>query len=207
MIRVVVVEDNLEICQRIIQLVDNCSDMKVIESFNNLNSAIKNIPVLEPDVLLMDLNFPDGSGIDAIKILKPKLPNTQVIILTMFDDSDLVFQGLSSGAIGYLLKRSVKDELVKSIYEAMQGGSPMSTQIARMVVKSFQKENSIEKLLTKRELEILEQLAKGKKYKNIADALYISVETVRSHLRKIYEKLHVSSSKEAILKYYGKNNN
>lgn len=206
MIKVIIVEDNFEICQQIIQLINNTNDIKVIEIFNNLNNAIKNIPHLEPDILLMDLNFPEGSGIDAIKVLKPKLPNTQVIILTTFDDSELVFQGLSSGAIGYLLKRSIKDELVKSIYEAIQGGSPMSTQIARMVVKSFQKENSIEKILTKREWEILEQLAKGKKYKNIADTLFISVETVRSHLRNIYEKLQVNSSKEAILKYFGKNN-
>ncbi len=207
MIKVIIVEDNLEICQQIIQLINDANDIKVIESFNNLHSAVKNIPQLEPDILLMDLNFPEGSGIDAIKALKPLLPKTQIIILTMFDDSELVFQGLSSGAIGYLLKRSVSDELIKSINEAMQGGSPMSTQIARMVVKSFQRDNSIEKVLTKRELEILEQLAKGKKYKNIAETLFISVETVRSHLRKIYEKLQVNSSKEAILKFFGKNNN
>lgn len=205
-ISVIIVEDKIEMCRQIKSLLEKTDDIKVIATFHDSRSALEKIPEYEPDIVLMDLNLPDGSGIECIKNLKPKLSKTQFVILTMFDDSELVFKGLSHGAIGYLLKRSINDELVKSIYEAYKGGSPMSTQIARMVVKSFQNNKAIdEDLLTKREWEILEQLAKGKKYKEIGETLFISVETVRSHLRKIYEKLHVHSSKEAILKYFGKN--
>lgn len=205
-ITIVIVEDNLEICQRIRQLIESDSNFMVVDTFHDIQTASKKIPELNPNIVLMDLNLPDGNGITCIKAIKPLLPDTQIIILTMFDDSQLVFDGLASGAIGYLLKRSIKDELINAIYEAQKGGSPMSTSIARLVVKSFQKQKSINSNeLTKREWEILEQLAKGKKYKEIAENLFISIDTVRTHLRKIYEKLHVHSSKEAILKYYGKN--
>jgi len=125
-------------------------------------------------------------------------------MLTMYEDSEKVFEALASGAIGYLLKRTTKENLLSAIKEAHNGGSPMSMEIARMVVKSFasvQKVNEVKAMLTEREWEILEHLAKGKRYKEIAASLFIGTETVRSHLRNIYEKLQVRSSTEAVLKY------
>jgi len=152
----------------------------------------------------MDINLPDESGIICIKKLKPFLPQSQIVMLTMYEDSEKVFEALASGAIGYLLKRTTKENLLAAIKEAHEGGAPMSMQIARMVVKSFagiSKTNDVKAALTEREWEILEHLAKGKRYKEIATSLFIATETVRSHLRNIYEKLQVRSSTEAVLKY------
>jgi len=206
-IKVAIVEDKKDIRNNIEILLNNSDSIKCIKTFPNSETAVEHIPLLKPDVILMDLNLPGKSGIECTKILKSKIPETQIIILTMYDDSEMVYQALSSGASGYLLKRTTSEQLIESIKEVFKGGSPMSMEIARMVVNSFSKKDKskkVEEKLTKREWEILGLLSKGMKYKEIGEQLFISVETVRNHLRHIYSKLHVSSGIEAVLKYLNK---
>ncbi|MCF6269462.1 MAG: response regulator transcription factor [Melioribacteraceae bacterium] len=206
-ISVAIVDDKKDIRENLEILLNSSANIDCIGTFPNYHSAVNNIPDLEPDVVLMDINMPGKSGIDCIKNLKPKMLQTQFIMLTMYDDSEMVFEALTNGAAGYLLKRTTPHELLDSIVEVYNGGSPMSMEIARMVVDSFKQElrkNKIKEKLTKREWEILGHLSKGMRYKEIAEQLYISVETVRSHLRKIYEKLQVRSATEAVLKYLQK---
>ncbi|MDP3683162.1 MAG: response regulator transcription factor [Ignavibacteria bacterium] len=203
-ITVAIVEDNLEVSQSLELLLNSTDEFVCVGTCANSTIALNTLPDLNPNVILMDINLPDESGIECIKKLKPQLKNSQIVMLTMYEDSEKVFEALASGAIGYLLKRTTKEKLLAAIKEAFEGGSPMSMQIARMVVKSFAnvpKKNEVKAALTEREWEILEHLAKGKRYKEIAASLFIGVETVRSHLRNIYEKLQVRSSTEAVLKY------
>jgi len=206
-IKVAIVEDKKDIRNNIEILLNNSDSIKCIKTFPNSETAVEHIPRLKPDVILMDLNLPGKSGIECTKILKSKIPETQIIILTMYNDSEMVYQALSSGASGYLLKRTTSEQLIESIKEVFKGGSPMSMEIARMVVNSFSKKDKskkVEEKLTKREWEILGLLSKGMKYKEIGEQLFISVETVRNHLRHIYSKLHVRSGTEAVLKYLNK---
>lgn len=203
-ITVAIVEDNLEVSQSLELLLNSTEEYICIGTCPNTATAVKILPDIQPDVILMDINLPDESGIECIKKIKPLLKKSQIVMLTMYEDSEKVFEALASGAIGYLLKRTTKEKLLTAIKEAHSGGSPMSMEIARMVVKSFAsvpKKNEVKAALTEREWEILEQLAKGKRYKEIAETLFIGIETVRSHLRNIYEKLQVRSSTEAVLKY------
>ncbi len=203
-ITVVIVEDKEEIRNNIEILLNNSDSIKCIKTFPNSETAIEYIPELKPNVILMDINLPGKSGIECTQILKSKIPGTQIIILTMYDDSEKVFKALSVGATGYLLKRTTSEQLIAAIKEVHEGGSPMSMEIARMVVGSFNTKDGnkkIEELLTKREWEILGLLSKGMKYKEIAEKLFISIETVRNHLRNIYSKLQVRSGTEAVLKY------
>jgi len=203
-ISVAIVEDKVEISESLEILLNETEEFYCMKRCADTASALAELPSLKPDVILMDINLPDESGISCVKKLKPQLPSSQIIMLTMYEDSEKVFEALASGAIGYLLKRTTKEKLLSAIKEAHEGGSPMSMQIARMVVKSFvatPKKNEVKAALTEREWEILEHLAKGKRYKEIADSLFIGIETVRSHLRNIYEKLQVRSSTEAVLKY------
>jgi len=202
-ITVAIVEDNLEISQSLEQLLNSTEGFICVGACPDSQTALKTLPALNPNVILMDINLPGESGIACVKKLKPLL-NSQIVMLTMYENSEKVFEALASGAIGYLLKRTPKEKLLEAITEAYEGGSPMSMEIARMVVKSFggvSKKNEVRAMLTEREWEILEHLAKGKRYKEIAASLFISTETVRSHLRNIYEKLQVRSSTEAVLKY------
>ena len=203
-IRISLVEDNTGIRETLKLLIDGTNGLICCCDYSNAEDAIINLPVKKPDIILMDINLPGKSGIQCIQELKPKMPNSNFVILTMYEDSEMVFEALKSGAVGYMLKRTSPDKLIEAIMEAHNGGSPMSMQIARMVVRSFS--NSKEKLeneysLTNREGEILRCLTKGMRYKEIAGELCISVETVRSHLRKIYEKLQVRSATEAVIKY------
>jgi len=203
-IRISLVEDNTGIRETLKLLIDGTNGLICCCDYSNAEDAIINLPGKKPDIILMDINLPGKSGIQCIQELKPKMPNSNFVILTMYEDSEMVFEALKSGAVGYMLKRTSPDKLIEAIMEAHNGGSPMSMQIARMVVRSFS--NSKEKLeneysLTNREGEILRCLTKGMRYKEIAGELCISVETVRSHLRKIYEKLQVRSATEAVIKY------
>ncbi len=206
-ITVAIVEDNLDISQNLELLLNSTEEFICIGTFPDSQTAITALPKLNPHIILMDINLPGENGIECTKKIKPYLKNSQIIILTMYDDSEKVFEALEGGAIGYLLKRTPKEKLLSAIKEAHEGGSPMSMEIARMVVKSFDKDrgkNEVKEILTEREWEILEHLAKGKRYKDIADSLFIGIETVRSHLRVIYGKLQVHSSTEAVLKYLNK---
>jgi len=206
-IRTVIVDDKTDIRSNLEILLNSSDRILCVGTFPNYDVAVVEIPKIEPDVVLMDINMPGKSGIECVKTLKPLLPNTQFIMLTMYDDSEMVFKALSVGATGFLLKRTPPDKILDSIIEVKNGGSPMSMEIARMVVGSFKietKKSDIQSKLTEREWEILEQLSKGMRYKEIAKELFISIETVRSHLRKIYEKLQVRSATEAVLKYLNK---
>ena len=155
----------------------------------------------------MDINMPNTSGIECVAKLKALQPTLQIMMLTSFEDNEKIFQSLIAGASGYLLKKTPPTKLLEAIDELHNGGSPMSNQIARKVVETFRTQPVGSKDtvgLTEREQEILSHLAKGYRYKEIADTLFISVETVRTHLRNIYEKLHVRSRTEAVLKYFNK---
>lgn len=203
-VTVSIVEDDNDIRESLSVLISGSEGFNCINTYKNAESAIRSIAREKPDVVLMDINLPGASGIECVKKLKEQLPELNILMLTVYDDSKRIFDSLAAGANGYLLKRTPPSQLLEAIKEVNQGGSPMSGQIARMVVESFRKladSNNEKENLTKREEEILSLLAKGYKYKEIGDSLFIGVETVRSHLRHIYEKLHVRSRTEAAVKY------
>jgi DNA-binding NarL/FixJ family response regulator len=206
-ITVSIVEDVEEIRESLALLINGSPGFQCISAYGRGKEAIRGIEKDQPDVVLMDINLPDVSGIDCVRELKSRNPKLAILMLTMYEDNEQVFNALAAGASGYLLKRIPPSKLIEAIQEVVQGGSPMSMQIARMVVQSFHrmgKSKDKQADLSPREEEILAHLAKGLRYKEIAETLFISVETVRSHLRRIYEKLQVRSGTEAVLKYLKK---
>lgn len=212
-IQVAVVEDDPNLRANLAAVLNSASGFKCQAVYPDGVAALRGIPANRPDVVLMDINLPGMLGTECVRQLKDLTPNLPVLMLTVYEDSEQIFKSLMSGASGYLLKRTPKDKLLDAIREVDAGGAPMSRQIARRVVQFFQKVNQlptdIQKPavvvdLTVREKEVLEALAKGYAYKEIADQLNISFETVRTHLRTIYEKLHVHSRTEAVLKYLGR---
>jgi DNA-binding NarL/FixJ family response regulator len=206
MIHVVIIEDIKEIREGLQLLIDSSDGFSCLQTFPNAEQAIEQLPASCPDVVLMDINLPGISGIEAVKKLKGQCTRTQFIMSTVYEDDENIFESLKSGASGYLLKKTAPSKILDAITEVFEGGSPMSSQIARRVIASFQKKDSIDEtdILTPKEKEILKALAKGLRYKEIADEMKISMETVRSHARKIYEKLHVQSRTEALNKIYGR---
>jgi len=173
--------------------------------YPNAEAALRDLPRLRPDVVLVDINLPGMDGIELVARLKAAAPGVLSLILTMYEETPVIFDALKAGACGYLLKRTPPSEIVSAIEQVHAGGSPMSPQIARQVVSFFHRtapvsENSLD-ALTDREREVLDLLSKGFLYKEIADRLLVSMDTVRSHLRKVYEKLHVHSRTEAVVKY------
>jgi len=198
MIAVTIVEDDGDLRENLADLLDHAGGFLCVSAYADCETALAGLDDDAPDVVLMDIGLPGMSGIEGIREIKKTWPAQNVIVLTIHDDDDLVFQALCAGAGGYLVKGMPPEKLLAAIREAQEGGAPMSTHIASMVVRSFQIENHSP--LTRRETEILTQLCKGKSYKMIADALFISQDTVRSHIRHIYQKLHVRSKSEAVLK-------
>jgi len=175
-----------------------------ISDYDNAESAIASLPSQHPDVVLSDINLPGMSGIECVRVLKQQMPNTQFVMLTVYEDSNHLFDALSAGASGYLLKQTSRSELLSALQDVHSGGSPMSSNIARKVVQSFRRaEPSLDESakLTPREFEVLQLLARGDLYKEIADQLKISIPTVNTHVRSIYEKLHVRSRAQAVAKY------
>ncbi len=206
-INVSIVDDEEGIRNSLAELINEAEGFKCVSTHGSAEEAIKEIPALHPDVVLMDINLPAMSGIDCVRKLKSLAPGVQILMLTMYEDSDQIFNSLTAGASGYLLKRTPHTKLLEAIEEVHRGASPMSGKIARIVVQYFQKMQGAKaesEPLSKREQEILDLLAKGYRYKEIADSLGISFDTVRSHLRNIYDKLHVSSRTEAVVKYLSK---
>lgn len=204
MIKVSIVEDDNRIRESLAVLIDGGENIRCISTHATGEEAVVQIPLKKPEVVLMDINLPKMSGIDCVRKLKVLLPKLQILMLTMYEDDDLVFQSLMAGASGYLVKRTSPAELLQAIEEVHSGASPMSGKIARTVVEYFQKLQTAspqDENLSKREQEILDLLVKGYRYKEIADALSISFETVRSHLKNIYDKMHVHSRTEAVVKY------
>jgi DNA-binding NarL/FixJ family response regulator len=206
MIHVVIIEDIKEIREGLQLLIDSSEGFSCNRTFPSAESAIVELPAICPDVVLMDIHLPGISGIEAVRKLKTQCGSTQFIMSTIYEDDDHIFESLKAGASGYLLKKTTPSKILEAITEVYNGGSPMSSQIARKVIASFQRRDSIDDatMLTPKEKEILKQLAKGLRDKEIADQLQVSIETVRSHARKIYEKLQVQSRTEALNKVFGR---
>lgn len=207
MITVSIVEDDRGTRESLRELLERAPGLRCVGAHGNGEDALRSIPGENPNVVLMDINLPGMNGIICVGRLKERLPKTQVLMLTTYGESDLIFDSLRSGASGYLLKNMPPDELVQAVEQVHAGGSPMSMHIARKVVSHFQQikgpSSEVEKL-TRREQEILRLLAKGYLYKEIADHLGISLSTVRAHLHAVYEKLHVQSRTQAVVKYLGR---
>ena len=206
-IRIAVVEDDKTVREGLQMLLNGSPGFSCVAAYGNGEDAVAGLPEVNPDVVLMDINLPGISGIECILALKEQKVPIQFIMLTVFEDADDIFHSLSAGATGYLLKQTPPVKLLEAIQDVFRGGSPMSGEIARKVVQSFQHpvpNYAAASGLTKREDEILSYLMKGYFYKEIAGLLFISVETVRTHIRNIYEKLQVRTRSEAILKYLNK---
>lgn len=206
-IKVSIVEDEKQIREGIAALINESEGFTCESTFNTAEEAIASLPSMEVDVVLMDIHLPGKSGIECISEIKPLCCGTQFIMFTSFEDTESVFNALKVGATGYLTKTTQPSKILDAIIEVYKGGSPMSSEIARKVVLSFQKNsfnNNELKKLSEREKEILELLSKGLRYKEIADKLFLSTETVRTHIRNIYEKLQVNSRTEALNKVYNK---
>jgi DNA-binding NarL/FixJ family response regulator len=213
-IRISIVEDDLHTRRLLGNIVAGTPVMRLVSDFSNCADAIAALPVQHPDVVLMDVNLPEMNGIECVRRLKPLLPKTQFMMLTVYDDTDNIFAALSAGATGYLLKSTSRDELISGVLQIHAGGSPMSSAIARKVVRSFAQSapvpppaapadpNTEIATLSDREQEILGMLAQGFLYKEIADKLALSVFTVKTYTRRIYEKLHVHSRSQATAKYF-----
>jgi DNA-binding NarL/FixJ family response regulator len=204
MTTVAIVEDNPTIRNTFRNWFEAAPEFRCVCACASAEEALIEIPRLKPDVVLMDIHLPGETGIACTAQLKEKLPDVQVIIVTVYRNHELIFQALEAGACGYLLKRSSPEELLKAINEVRSGGAPMTGEIARMLVEAFQKKPGSSASgdgLTQREEEILGFLAEGLSNKEIADRVKISYDTVRAHLRHIYEKLHVRGRTEAVKKY------
>ena len=201
-IRVCLVEDHRATRETFAKLLGLAPGIGCVGICGDGVEALERIPGLQPDVVLMDINLPGKNGIECVTELKRALPETEFIMLTTYDDTDMIFDALRAGACGYLLKRSAPEELVRAIQETMRGGSPMSMEIARRVVSHFHRtEGPAAGTLTTREQEILGLLAKGLAYKEIADRLGLSPHTIHNRLRGIYRKLQVKSGPEAVAKF------
>lgn len=203
-IKVALVEDNEKIREGLAVLIDGSEGFRCAGAFGSAEEALRRIPAASPDIVLMDIELPRMSGIECTARLRELCPDAQIMILTVYEDDDKVFKSLVAGATGYLLKRTPPAALLESLRVIHEGGSPMSDQIARKVVEAFQqmgKSSAETENLSEREMEILQYLSKGYHDQEIADNFFLSVKTVRTHLRNIYRKLHVRSRTEAVLKY------
>jgi DNA-binding NarL/FixJ family response regulator len=206
-IRISLVEDMQGVRERLAALLNGVPGMSCVAAFATGEDAVQNMPAAQPDVALVDVHLPGMNGIECVAKLKTQLPKLQILMLTRFEQSDLIFNSIRAGASGYLLKSTPPAELIHAVEQVHLGGAPMSMQIARKVVDHFrqiQQPASDVETLTQREQEILELLAKGYYYKEISDSLGISYNTVRTHLQHIYEKLHVQSRTGAVLKFLGR---
>jgi DNA-binding NarL/FixJ family response regulator len=207
-IRLALVEDDHQVREGLVQLMTPSPSYLCVAACPTAEDALARLPVLKPDVVLMDIGLPGMSGIDCIRELKRLLPATQIMMLTVFEDHDRIFQSLAAGASGYLLKQTPTTKLLEAITDLHHGGSPMSAQIARLVVETFQPQNRRTPegpghQLSPREQQILHLLAQGHLYKEIAGQLQLSVETVRTHIRNTYQKLHVRGRTDAINRVFG----
>ena len=203
-ITVSIVEDNDSLRATLARLIDRDADFKCLSQFGTAEAALESLPKENPKVVLMDINLPGMNGVECVRKLKQLAPEILVVMLTAYEDTENIFNALAAGAAGYLLKRAPKAELLEAIREVNQGGSPMTTHIARKVVQSFQKSGASSKPtenLSTREQEVLDCLSQGFLYKEIAEKLGISYETVHTYIRRIYEKLQVRTRTEAVAKF------
>lgn len=202
-IRIVIYEDNPDLRDGLSVLLRGTGGFELVGAFPNCQNVDAEISVLMPDIVLMDIDMPIANGIQGLKIIKEKFPQVNVLMLTVFEDNEHIFDAICSGAVGYMLKRTPPAKLLEAIQDANNGGAPMTSTIARKVLQMLPPQKRILDTahnLTDREREILNLLVKGNSYKMIADQCFISMDTVRSHIKKIYEKLHVHSQTEAVAK-------
>ena len=207
LIRVSVVEDTPGVRENIVHFLNQADSIRCVSQHGSGEEALQELPAIRPDVVLMDIQLPGMSGIDCVRRLKVPLPATQVLMLTVYEDSDRIFKALLAGASGYLLKSAAGHELIAAVRDVKAGGSPLNSLIARKVVQFFQSQapaSRPETGLSLREEEVLGLLAKGLLYKQIADRLGVTIDTIRKHCQHIYEKMHVSSRTEAVVKYLEK---
>lgn len=206
-IKIGIVEDNRDLRETLQQMVENAPGLRFVCAFSTAEDAIRSLPKHVPDVVLMDIHLPFRSGIECTRRLKDLCPGIQVLILTVYEDSESIFDALKAGASGYLLKRSSAADILAAIADVSLGGAPMSSQIARQVVASFQKPTpSLEpegEPLSERETEVLGYITKGYTAKEIAGKMHVSINTVKTHLRHVYQKLHVRSRTEILLRFRG----
>lgn len=206
-IKVSIVEDDFGTRENLLKVLQSAPELICLHGYPDGETALREIPRAIPDVVLMDIRLPGMSGIECVAKLKEKLPKVDVLMLTTYEESDLIFESLRAGATGYLLKNMPPAELINAVVQSHAGGSPISMRIARKIVGHFQQIKTAKAGpdgLTKREQEILSLLAKGYLYKEIADQLHISINTVRVHIQNVYEKLHVHSRSQAIMRFLGK---
>ena len=204
MISISIVDDEKKLCQSIAAFLNSSPGFRCVSVYGNAEAALQHLPKDQPDVVLMDINMAGMDGIECVRHLKVSMPELQIMMLTVYEDTEQIYKALAAGATGYLLKRLEPDELLQAIRDVQAGGSPMSNSIARKVVASFQAASRFggeQNPLSAREQMVLDCLAKGLAYKQIGDELNISINTIRTHLRHIYEKLHVQSRTEAVAKY------
>ena len=218
-IKLIYYEDNRDLREGISFLLQATPGLELLGAFANCRNLTDEVRTLRPDVVLMDIDLPGISGIEAVPLVKAVSPETQVLMLTVFDNEDKIFQAIRNGASGYLLKHTPPSEILAAIFDVHRGGSPMTANVARQVLRFFQQQNALpaanpsprkelseskpdpdDYKLSARELDIVKGLVAGYSYKLIADDLHISIDTVRSHIRHIYDKLQVNSKTEAILK-------
>lgn len=201
-IKVIVVEDNKTIREGLSFIIDATEGMQTLATFSNIEDYLEKLPNLMPDIILMDIGLPGKNGIEGVRETIKIIPDATILMQTVYEDSDRIFDAICAGASGYLLKKTPPQKIIDAITEAHSGGSPMSSSIARKIVTFLQnkeiKSNNPEILLTEREKEILSELTKGNSYKMIADTLNLSIDTIRYHITKIYKKLHVHNQSEAV---------
>lgn len=206
-IRVALVEDNASVREGLAALIDGSPGFRCVASVRTAEEALQRLPGIQPDVVLMDINLPRLSGIECTRALKDRIPATQVVMLTIEEDGQRVFESLEAGATGYLVKNTPPAGILEAIQEVHRGGSPMSGPIARLIVRTFHRPPPATRpdaRLTPREEEVLTLVARGFRSKEVAEALDIGVHTVETHLRNIYEKLHVRSRVEAVARFLEK---
>jgi DNA-binding NarL/FixJ family response regulator len=201
-IAVSIVEDDAQTRKIFASWITSASGFRLAGDWGDAEKALAALPAKKPNVVLMDINLPGMSGVEAVKRLKPLLPETQFVMLTVYEDTNHIYNALAAGATGYLLKQTPRAELLGAVEEVHQGGSPMTSNIARKVVQSFKQISApTGEALSPREQEVLELLARGYLYKEIAERLNISGPTVNTYVRRMYEKLHVRSRAQAVAKF------
>ena len=203
-IKVAIFEDNKKLRENLEQLINNADDMYCTGAFPDANKLVRNMQMANPDVVMMDINMPGISGIEAVQQIKEKFPQVQILMQTVFEENDKIFAAICAGASGYILKKTPPQKMLDAIRETYNGDAPMTASVAVKVLQMFRSQSSADKKeyidLSDREKEILALLVKGKSYKTIAAECFVSIDTVKTHVQHIYEKLHVHSKSEAVAK-------
>jgi DNA-binding NarL/FixJ family response regulator len=205
MIRLLIYEDNPQLREGLTMLIDGTEGFDVMASFKNCNSVVEQVEAFDPDVILMDIDMPGINGIEGLKLIRQFNQKVKILMLTVFDDNKNVFEALKNGANGYILKKTPPHKLLEYIQEANTGGAPMTSSIATQVLQMFASlhgQQNDQYNLSEREKEVLQLLVNGYSYKMIAAEIFIAIDTVRSHIKKIYEKLQVNSKSEAVAKAF-----